>query len=50
MLHYPAIRTGTAVRDVANVAVFMFRRMSVALGVKYSDTKFLLSPQVETDF
>jgi hypothetical protein len=50
MLYYPAVRTGTAVRDVGNVAVFLFLRMSVGLGVKYSDAKFLLRPQVETDF
>jgi hypothetical protein len=50
MLYYPAVRTGTAVSDVANVAVFLFRRMSVALGVKYSDTKLLLISEVETDF
>jgi hypothetical protein len=50
MLYYPAITTGTVVSDVANVAVFQFRRMSVGLEVKYSDTKFLPWPQVETDF
>jgi len=38
--YYPAMRTGTAVTDVANVAVFQFRRTSVGSGVKYSDTKF----------
>jgi hypothetical protein len=50
MLYYPAIRTGTAVSDVANVAVFQFRRMPVGLEVKYSASKILLRPQVETDF
>jgi hypothetical protein len=35
---------------VANVTVFQFRRTSVGLGVKYSDTKFLLRSQVGTDF
>jgi hypothetical protein len=34
MQYYPAIRTGTAVSDVANVAVFQFRRISVGLWVK----------------
>ena len=41
---------GTAVSDIANVAVFQFQRKSVGLGVKYSDTKFLLRHQVGTDF
>jgi hypothetical protein len=41
---------GTAVSDVADVAVLQVRRTSVGLGVKYSDTKFLLRHQVETDF
>jgi len=49
-LYYPAMRTGTAVSDVEKVAVFQFRRTSVGSGLKYSDKKFLLRPQVETDF
>ena len=40
---------GTAVSDVANVVGIEFRRMSLGVGVKYCDTKFLLRPQVGTD-
>jgi len=49
MMYYPVIRKGKAISDVAYVAVFQFRRTSGGLEVKYSDTKFLISPQVETD-
>jgi len=50
MLYYPARKIGTAGSDVAKVPFFRFRRMSVGLDVKYSDTKFLQTPQVETEF
>jgi hypothetical protein len=40
MLYYPAMMRGTAVSDVANVAVFELRRTSVGPGVKYYDMKF----------